>query len=603
MSIPDSLIDKVRQSVDIVEVASQYLALKKAGRNYKCLCPFHAEKTPSFIISSEKQIYHCFGCGEGGNVINLVMKMENMGFFDSVEKLARKAGITLPPRGRYDPQQSEAYKKKEKIYKLNDSARDFYHEFLKRADDAKPARAYLNKRKIDKSVIDMFKLGYAPGKRESFLQNALAKGYNHSLLNEAGLVVFSDKKNRYFDRFYNRIIFPISDIQGRTIGFGARVLDNTLPKYLNSPESLIFHKGKNLFGIDIAKRNLTDYGIIILEGYTDVLMCNCKGIKNVVATLGTALTDEHIKLLRRYTDRVVLVYDADKAGESATLRGLERFIGSGIRVNIACLPIGEDPDSLICKEGANRFLQLVKDSLSVIEYRLRKCFEKHDAKNIEGKLRIVDDILPVIMRIENFVEQREYTKKIAQLLDISEESLILELQKLKKGEFKKDLGNKKQSKNSFKLTVGRGYFNAQRELLQIVINYPEEISRLMNELHPTDFDDKYLCRIVEIIYAQYKRDKKIEPAKIMDKVKDPEANPIIAQIFFTNRQCDNPSKMIDSLVKRIRKSHLIRKHKELEEEVKRSIDSGERIENRKIEEYRQLTRYLKGSEQETGGHL
>lgn len=597
MSIPDSLIDKVRQSVDIIEVASQYLTLKKTGRNYKCLCPFHAEKTPSFIISSDKQIYHCFGCGEGGNAINLVMKMDNIGFFDAIEKLARKVGITLPPRGRYDPQQSEEFKKKGKLYKLNDYARDFYYEFLKKSDDARPARAYLNRRKIDTSVIDMFKLGYASVKREFFLQKALAKEFNHKLLNEAGLIVFSEKKNRYYDRFYGRIIFPISDIQGRTVGFGARVLDNTLPKYLNSPDSLIFHKGKNLFGIDTAKRNLTDDGIIILEGYTDVLMCNCNNIKNVVATLGTALTDDHIKLLKRYTDKVVFIYDADKAGESATLRGLERFVGSGIRVNIACLPIGEDPDSLICKEGANRFLQLVRDSLSVMEYRLQKCFEKHDAKTIEGKVRIVDDILPLIKRITNLVEQREYTKKIAQLLDISEESLILELQKLKKGELKKGVDNKHQSRDSLGLTIGRGYFNAQRELLQIVINYPEEISRLMKELHPTDFDDKYLCKIVEIIYAQYKRDKKIEPAEIMDKIKDPEANPIIAQIFFKSKQCDNPVKMIDSLVKRIRECHLMRKHKELEEEVRRSIDRGERIENKKIDEYRQLTRYLKGSGQ------
>ncbi len=411
-------VELVNSSNDIVEVISQYLPLKRAGRNFKALCPFHAEKTPSFNVSPEKQIFHCFGCGAGGDVIAFVMRKENMTFPEAVRHLARRANITLPEA---DPR---AASRREKLYALTAEAADFYHWGLTRSRSGERARAYLQSRKIADAVIENFSLGYAQPGWETFLGRARKKGYPDELLVEAGLAISREKGGGCYDRFRNRLIVPIRDVRGRPIAFGGRVLDDSLPKYINSPETPLFHKGHVLYGLDRARAAIGKAGeAIVGEGYFDVIRAHQEGVENMVCAQGTAFTETQAQILKRYTDKVVVAFDADPAGLAAALRGLAVFLEKNFEVRIIVLPRGEDPDSYIRKNSAAAFRELAAASPPLLDFKLDWLCRHHDLSSDRGRVAVLRDMLESISRIENAVLRETYARKLASRLEVSPEAV------------------------------------------------------------------------------------------------------------------------------------------------------------------------------------
>ena len=348
----DDIIEEIISRNDIVDVISQYVTLKRSGRNFLGLCPFHKEKTPSFSVSPDKQIFHCFGCGVGGNVVHFVSKIENLNFKESLEMLADKAGMALPTSNvEVDSKKQQL---KEKVYKINEEVANFYHETLY-MPIAKPAQEYVKKRKLDNRTLKNFKIGYAPNGNNlyKFLKE---KGFEEEEILASTLV--KKYNNGYVDTFRNRLMFPIMDIKNRVIAFGGRVLDSSLPKYINSPDTVVYNKGRNLYGLNVAKNAKTD-NVIMVEGYMDCISLHQRGIPNAVASLGTALTEAQGRLLRKYFEKVVISYDSDGAGQAATLRGLEILKNIGCDVRILQMEGAKDPDEYVIKKGRiNRYPHL-----------------------------------------------------------------------------------------------------------------------------------------------------------------------------------------------------------------------------------------------------
>ena len=424
MAIPDNIVDQIQARSDIVEVVSRYIPLQKAGRNFKAPCPFHNEKTPSFVVSPDKQIYHCFGCGAGGNVFSFLMKYENLSFPEVVEMLAEKVGIQLPRFGPKKEQTSLATQ----LYKVNEFAIQFFEGCL---SQSREARDYLVLRGIGAETIKEFRIGYSPDSWDGGLKFLGSKGIKDDIAEKAGLAIANDRGG-YYDRFRKRLIFPIFDLKDRALGFGGRVLDSSLPKYMNSPETYIYSKGRNLYGLNHARDSIKKTGYaLVVEGYLDFIIPYQAGVRNIVATLGTALTIDQVKLLKRFANTVIMVYDPDEAGETASLRNMDLFISEGVNVYIAELPKGFDPDGYIRKFGTEDFVKLTKASKNLFDYKISKLSTRFDIKSAHGKASIASEMLPTISRIENAVLRSNLVKKLAEKLSVDEDSIRQELKKVK----------------------------------------------------------------------------------------------------------------------------------------------------------------------------
>ncbi|WP_441294405.1 DNA primase [Clostridium sp. N3C] len=460
LRIPDEIIQKVKNENDVVDIVSEVVRLKRSGRNYMGLCPFHKEKTPSFSVSPDKQIYKCFGCGETGNVFTFLMKYRNMDFIEAVKYLADRANIAI----EYDDDKTRAFEQeKNRLYKLNvEAARFFYSNLVK----SKKAQEYFRARGISVSTMKRFGLGFAPDSWHS-LHNALkAKGYTELDMLNLGLIIKSEKGNMY-DRFRNRVIFPVFDYSGRVIGFGGRVLDDSKPKYLNSPESLIFQKGVNLYGLNFALKNNKDRTFIIVEGYMDCISLHQYGITNVVASLGTALTERQAKLLRRYADKIIMSYDADGAGQAATIRGMEVLRKEGLDVRILTIPSGKDPDEFIRANGKEAFLRLIDNALPLLDYKIKKAAEGVNFNDSEEVIKYIKKVTDVLAEL-NPVEKDVYIKKISQDTGIKEQAIY----DLLKGQLNNgsDEANSMNTIPSFgqKLYVEPAHIKAERNLLKLM---------------------------------------------------------------------------------------------------------------------------------------
>jgi len=607
LAIPGYLIDQIRQSNNIVEVISEYLPLKKAGSNFRALCPFHQEKTPSFMVSPQKEIFHCFGCGEGGNVFNFLMKHEKISFIEAVERLAERAGISLPKDKASQQEASRISEEKKSLFEINHYAADFFHKCLKSASSAQKAREYLKKRGLGEETINNFGLGYAPGSGGGLLEPAVNRGYSKELLEKAGLITFSEKRNHYCDLFFDRIIFPISDVQSRIIGFGGRALGDQSPKYLNSPETAVFSKGKTLYALNRAKESIQKKNqVIILEGYTDVLTCHEFGIENSVATLGTALTSDHVSIISRYAEQVVIVYDADTAGIKAALRGLDMFIRSGLKVRVVALPQGSDPDDFLRSQGVEKFQREISQSLSLVDYRIKLVLQTTDLNSSEGKVVLVEEVLPTIARIKNLIEQKEEIKKLSRLISVDEETLLLELGRINRKTYQwEEPSYREELTRDFRnSTSQQGILKAEKGLVQVMINYPEEIETIRVEITPKDFLISDLSRIVKVIYELYDKKEPIKPAIIMDRIYSEDLqfssqiNQIIASLAIEEKKAEFSPGTVNALIERI-KIHRSEEEKEkIREELATLLDTGLPVEPEKLEKFQELTKRLKGSKNE-----
>lgn len=474
MQIREELIERIKQDNDIVDIISENIRLKKSGRNYFGLCPFHNDKSPSLSVSQDKQIYKCFSCGEAGNVITFVMKYKKLTFYEASKYLADKAGISLDLG---DSEESQITKKRNLLYKVNTEAARYYFYNLQRISFAKE---YFLKRGIQEDIIKRFGLGYAQDKWHDLIMHLKNKGFNEGILLEAGLILKSEKKGNTYDRFRNRVIFPVFDVRGKVIGFGGRVLDDSKPKYLNSPETIVFHKGTNLYGLNFAIKNKLeqDY-IIIVEGYMDVISLYQHGITNTVASLGTALTINQARLLKRYVNKVIISYDADVAGQTATLRGLEVLRHSGLDVKVLKVPQGKDPDEFVKNNGKDAFLRLVDNALPLIEYRIKNASEGINLKDNNELIKYGEKFAEILADL-NPIEKDVYIKKISEETSIKEQAIYDLLSQVMTKDKKENNFMNKKADYGTKLYVEPGYLKAERTLIKLM--FKEDYFQELNEL-------------------------------------------------------------------------------------------------------------------------
>lgn len=414
--VSSELKDEIRRRIDTVALISAHAALKKSGRYFKGLCPFHQEKTPSFHVDPERGLFHCFGCGRGGDIFDFVMQTANLSFMEAAEELARRAGVPFD----VSPQAAQRASDREQLLRALDAARAYFREGLKAS---RGAQAYLARRGVRPDIADRFHLGYAPAGWEGLLTALGTRGFPAALLEQAGLVGARSGGGHY-DVFRDRLMFPIFDLQDRPVAFGGRALDGSEPSYLNSRETPVFAKGRTLYGLNLARDAIRETGeALVVEGYMDVLAAAQFGFLHAVATLGTALTADQVALLRRFASKAVLLYDSDAAGELATERGLTLFEEAEVAARVAILPAGEDPDDFLRKRGPEAFARALETALPMFDYRVARAACKHDSKSREGKIRLADEVLIVIQSVANPVRKAEYVRALAERFDLSEEAL------------------------------------------------------------------------------------------------------------------------------------------------------------------------------------
>lgn len=498
--IPEEIIEEVRLRADIVEVIAEHVSLQRKGKNYLGLCPFHSEKTPSFTVTPEKQMFYCFGCNVGGNVFSFLMKKENWSFVESVQNLAFRYGVSLPEKER-SPHEREEIRLQKRFQEINEWAANYFHDILIRLPEGEPGRLYFTKRGIDLETMKSFCLGYAPERWDGLLDYMQGRGVKPQELVEAGLALergTPGKGGRYYDRFRNRVLFSILDLRNRPIAFGGRVLDDSLPKYLNSPETSFFSKGHHLYGMHRAQRGIREeeYALLV-EGYMDVIALQKAGFPNTVASLGTALTRDQAKLLKRYTQRVVVLYDSDSAGVQAALRGGEILRDVGIRVDVLTLNGAKDPDEFLKSYGAEEFRKALSNVVTYVEYKYRILIKNSPPQSIPEKADLVKKLSPDILKVISPVEREGYERFLSLELGLTLEAVQREIEsqeiKKPKNERTQEYSQQKQV-NSVKnrdnimetllpendnkhalSTVYLGVYRAERMILRILL---EDVSYL-----------------------------------------------------------------------------------------------------------------------------
>jgi DNA primase len=410
--IPEEKIQEIKDRVDIVEVVSSYLPLKRSGANNQGLCPFHQEKTPSFNVNSARQIFHCFGCGVGGNVFSFLMRMEGLSFPDAVKRLGEKVGIEVEEE-EISPAEIRRREVRERLARINTEAGSFYHQLLLEGDAGAPGRRYLRQRGYEGETVRSFQLGFAPEGWETLAKYLAEKNFSAEDIRKTGLVRPGKQDRGDYDLFRNRLLFPIHDLQGQMVAFGGRVLDDSLPKYINSPETDVYHKSKILYGLYQARdamRNSSE--ALVVEGYFDVLALHRAGFTNAVATCGTALTADHARLLKRYAEKILLIFDEDAAGRQATFRAMDALLPSGLAVNVVAMPVGEDPDSLLKDRGEDGFRHCLQAARPVLEVFIEEQLRVHD-ESVEGRARAAEKVLERIRRLPGDLERNLYLKRLA----------------------------------------------------------------------------------------------------------------------------------------------------------------------------------------------
>ncbi len=500
--IPEETIEEVRMRTDIVEVISEYVTLQRKGKNYWGLCPFHSEKTPSFTVTPEKQMFYCFGCNVGGNIFTFLMKKENWSFVESVKSLASRYGVSLPEKEQ-SPHEREENRLRRRFEEINEWAASYFHDLLLRLPEGEPGRVYFAKRGIDQETMKSFRLGYAPERWDGLLGYMQERGVRPHELAEAGLAVekeslSKDGHQQYYDRFRNRVLFSILDRRKQPIAFGGRVLDDSVPKYLNSPENIFFNKGHKLYGMHRAHQGIREEGYALLvEGYMDVIALQNAGFPNAVASLGTALTKDQAKLLRRYTLRVVLLYDSDAAGIQAAFRGGEILHDAGVRVDVLTLAGAKDPDEYLKSYGVEEFRKALNKVLTYVEFKYRTMVREKPPRNIPEKAELVVRLAKDILKVTSPVEREGYERFLSLELGLTLEAVQREIAsqepKKPKKEGLQELSQPKQVnnvKNVYNITnaiickdnnapplatVYLGVYRAELLLLRILL---EDISHL-----------------------------------------------------------------------------------------------------------------------------
>jgi len=569
--IPDELVEEIRARSDIVEVISDRILLKKSGANYKGLCPFHSEKTPSFIVSPAKQIFHCFGCNEGGNVYQFVMKIENISFPDSVLLLARKYGINITDQKIKGVNSSQ----KNTLYDVNAMAAEFFQRQLSDLPQGKTAREYLRKRGITDNIIESFKIGYASTSWDGVHQFLKKKGISTDIQNSAGLIKERENGGGYVDRFRERIIFTISDSEGRVVGFGGRVLNDTdsRPKYLNSPETLVYKKGNILYGLNITKDSIRkSKEAFLVEGYFDLITVYQHGIKNIIATSGTALTEDHARILRRYTDTVTLVFDGDEAGRNASDRGGIVLLNGGVKVKVISLPHGNDPDNFIREKSGEGFLNIARESKTFMEYIINKAIAESDLKSLDEKIRCINSIIPFLSIINNSVERSIYLSLLAEKTGVSEKAIMDEMSKKEYRMQNTEYGTKKSSTSHSALRTPHSHNKAERILVQLMLLDNKNIEKIKRHISIDDFKDNDLTEIASVLFTLSNSNDNITISHIMDMLSGERLKKLVSEMVFEDIEYQEVDKNIGDCIRYIKKNRI--DINELVKQLKTAVSEG-----------------------------
>lgn len=568
----EEIINEVRQSNDIVDVISQYVHLKRSGRNFFGLCPFHNEKSPSFSVSPDKQIFHCFGCGVGGNVITFVSKIEGLNFVETVQMLAERANIQLPTLENNGDIQKEILK--DKVYKVNEFAAEYYHQNLYKTQ-AKIAQEYVKKRQLSNETLKSFRIGFS-GKFNELYQELKKQGFEEREILESGLVNKNDR-GQYIDRYRNRLMFPICDVRGRVIAFGGRVLDDSKPKYINSPENIVYSKGRHLFGLNVAKKGDTKK-ILIVEGYMDVISLHQREITNVVASLGTALTEQQGWLLRKNSEQIILSFDSDEAGIKAKLRSIEILQNMGCDLRVLQLEGAKDPDEYILKYGNMRFQNAVDKALSVIEFKVKILKKDLNLENTNDKIKFLNEIAKLISKVDNTIEREVYIEKIAKEYDISKEAIYAEVNKLtyKNSKSEKILEKSKPiiiHKKTEKREISQAVKKRENTIISILLTGDLSIFEVIKQhIRPVDFQDEVNINIAKKLYEELEKGNS-NINGIIDELEQEEQNQI-TMIMADDYEIDDLEKAIDDLIQTYEREKLNNRKFEILELLENETDEN-----------------------------
>lgn len=560
------IIEEVKSRCDIVHIISQYISIKQSGTNFKGLCPFHGEKTPSFYVSTSKQMYKCFGCGEGGDVIKFVMSMENLEFMDALKLLAKQCGVDVNTN-----MNEETKLKMEKINKFQNIHREAARYYFSNLITSKnPGYNYLRNRGLDDKIIKKFGLGYSLKSWDSLKNYLLSKGYTNEELSECGLITYKKENNKSYDKFRNRVMFPIFDYRGNVIGFGGRVLDDSEPKYLNSPDTLIFNKRFNLYGLNFSRKEIIDKTMILVEGYMDLISLYQYGIKNVVATLGTALTDQQGMLIKRYADSAIISYDSDDAGIKATLRAIDILTKLDINVKILNLKDCKDPDEFIRKYGLDEFKKAINLSTNHVKFKIDNLKNNFDLNKGEDRVKFAKEASIIIKGIKSPVEVDYYTKYLSSLIDISVESIKREIYGKNYKKYKNNSFNKYKNREDKIIEKPKIIENGKKYVEENLIKIMLESSSLRENIFLKISEDDFLLNdsreILKFMIKNRELDKitidKIKSLNISEEyIKD------LKSIPLENIDLNN-SKNIDEIIKNIKKNNINENINRLLEEQK-----------------------------------
>lgn len=559
--LSEEKVSEIRDRSSIQEVVSDYVTLKKTGKNYKGLCPFHSEKTPSFMVNEEKQIFHCFGCGEGGDVFTFLMKAGQFSFPQAVEELAKRYGVQLPSR-ELSATQNKEMAKREALFHINQIASEYFHDLLTKRREGEEGRKYLSQRGISQEVIVEHRLGTSTDRWDRLVQYLQEKKVSLELAWELGLI-FPKKREGWYDAFRGRILFPIFDLHQRIVGFGGRVIREGQPKYLNSPESSIYHKGEVLYGLQVAKRYATEKDcVIIVEGYFDLLTLHQYGLNHSVATLGTALTTQHIRTLKRYTKNLVTLFDADQAGVQATLRSLPLFLEEEVAGKTIVLPKGEDPDGFLRKGNLEDFGKRAERAVPLIDFFFERLMKTTDVKSIDGKVSVAKEGVALLGKIPDKIRRDFYTKSLAERLDVKESFLYEMLRSYPKEPSKVGEDFRKSS-------MERSFPKSEEIVVRLMVHHPEVIPTISKEGVVKEFESPILQKIAEALEDLYQRKGRLDlPEALANFEEDLKGRLCEFAFQESGLEGGDQGKILQDCIQKIREKRLKKEKGELLKRIK-----------------------------------
>lgn len=572
--IPKNVIDNIRDAADAVFYISKYVQLKKTGKNLKGLCPFHQEKTPSFVVNPDLKRYHCFGCGKKGDIFTFLMEIEKISFVEAVRNIARDVGIIIPVSHDSDSDAKNIY---DILYKINQVSCEFFQQtFFDKSNTV--ALNYIKKRKLKYETIKNFQIGFAPNSWDRFVNDKIISQYPKDKLESLGLIVKREQKEGWYSRFRNRIIFPFHSVSGKIIGFGGRRLnEDDIPKYLNSPESEIYKKGETLYGLHQAIKAIREYGMcIVVEGYFDLLRLVDSGIHNVVASSGTAMTPEQARLLKRYTDQVVIAYDSDSAGNQAAIRNSEIIENADIQVSILTIPEPHDPDSFVLEFGKQKFFDLIKDRKYPIEFTINRFKNENPSASIEEKNKFMESVLDTLLKVPNEIRVGQYLHILADKMNLSESLLISRFKSMKRKMITRSVEKSSGETQDYSpAKFKKGEWKAEEGMIFLLLNSPPAVSKYIFEhISVSDFQNEDLSRIFENLTSLWEDGEALNIQNIKPLLNENELSSLNL-ILVTGMAVSQ--KFAEDCIFRIKKWNLDQNYNEIKQRLQEEKSSKEAV--------------------------